>query len=74
MSGTRRSILILSKMATTPMLLVCNEASSPFNNLELEWSRQGKTLPIELGSLPQADDVRIGRALREDLGTLQVVC
>ena len=32
------AILILSKMAATPMLLVGNEGTSPFNNLDLERS------------------------------------
>ena len=30
------AILILSKMATTPMLLVGNEGTSPFDNLDLD--------------------------------------
>jgi hypothetical protein len=35
---------------------------------------KGRLSLSELGSLPQGDDVRIGRALGKGLGTLQVVC
>ena len=29
---------VLSKMAATPMLFICNQGTSPFNNLDLERS------------------------------------
>jgi hypothetical protein len=32
----------LSKAATAPMLLVANQAASPFDDVELKWLRQSE--------------------------------
>jgi hypothetical protein len=34
----------LSKVATTPMLLISDESTSTFDNLDFEWSRQTELL------------------------------
>jgi hypothetical protein len=36
----RKTIRVFAKVATAPMLLFCDQLSSPFDNLDLEWSRQ----------------------------------